>query len=49
MRMSYTLGLKIIASENVAKNILVAGGHTEIENGRLARTRLLAACEISIR
>ena len=28
MRMSYTLGLKIIASENVAKNILVAGGHT---------------------
>ena len=39
--MSYIVGLNIIASENAARNILVAGGHAETKNGRSASVRYL--------
>ena len=49
--MSYIVGLNIIASENAARNILVAGGHTETKNGQVAKhkttAKVAAACEMS--
>ena len=49
--MSYIVGLNIIASENAARNILVAGGHAETKNGQVGQhkttAKVAAACEMS--
>ena len=48
--MSYIVGLNIIASENAARNILVAGGHAETKNGQVGQhkttAKVAAACEM---
>ena len=51
--MSFILGLNMIASENAARNILVAGGLTETKNGQVCQykttAKVAAACEVSTR
>ena len=44
-------GAKHDGDENVARNILVAGGHTETKNGQVSQhkttAKVAAACEMS--
>ena len=58
--MSYIVGLNmvaqgqvVIALENAARNILVAGGPTETKNGQVGQhkttAKVAAACEMSTR
>ena len=46
-------GAKHDGDENVARNILVAGGHTETKNGQVGQhkttAKVAAACEMSTR
>ena len=45
--MSYIVGLNIIASENAARNILVAGGHAETKNGHVRENKTTAKVAVA--